>query len=174
MLEIRGNLWDHLGTADVICITTNGFVKRDGNAVMGRGCARQAATRYPQIQTTLGQHNRSQGWREPTFLMADQGTAIWSFPVKPKTLPAGSTSDLIVSHMRNKLNPAYPIPGWAAIASVDIICFSAKRLASHANNFNWSKVIVPRPGCGAGELSWAQIGPRLHQILDDRFCSITF
>jgi len=39
MKELRGNLFHT--PCDVICITTNGFVKRNGEAVMGRGCAVQ-------------------------------------------------------------------------------------------------------------------------------------
>ena len=40
MKEVFGDLWEFDGT---IAITTNGYLKRDGTCVMGRGCARQAA-----------------------------------------------------------------------------------------------------------------------------------
>ena len=43
MKEVFGDLWEFDGT---IAITTNGFLKRDGTCVMGRGCARQAAVRF--------------------------------------------------------------------------------------------------------------------------------
>jgi len=42
--EVDGNLWEI--EADWRVITTNGFVKKDGRAVMGRGVARQALQRY--------------------------------------------------------------------------------------------------------------------------------
>ena len=38
----------------------------------------------------------------------------------------------------------------------------------------WSKVLIPRPGCGYGELNWQDIKPLLESILDDRFISVTF
>lgn len=38
---------------DIIAITTNGFVKRDRTCVMGRGCARQAAVRFPEFPRKL-------------------------------------------------------------------------------------------------------------------------
>ena len=41
MKEIRGDLFTQ--EADTICITTNGFVKANGECVMGRGCAKQLA-----------------------------------------------------------------------------------------------------------------------------------
>jgi len=52
MIEKLGNLWTF--PADVRIITTNGSVRRDGCAVMGRGVARDAATRYPSLPKTLG------------------------------------------------------------------------------------------------------------------------
>ena len=40
MNEVNGNLWD--SNADIIVITTNGAVRKDGAAIMGRGVALQA------------------------------------------------------------------------------------------------------------------------------------
>ena len=53
MIEISGNIWDWLGRA-VIAVTTNGHVTRDGKASLGRGCARQAGERFPDIARRLG------------------------------------------------------------------------------------------------------------------------
>ena len=52
MIEVVGNLWTY--AADFRAITTNGTVKFDGRAVMGRGCAREATQRYPKIARQLG------------------------------------------------------------------------------------------------------------------------
>lgn len=38
--EVVGNMWAI--PADAYCITTNGFVKKNGEAVMGAGCAKEA------------------------------------------------------------------------------------------------------------------------------------
>jgi hypothetical protein len=36
-------------------------------------------------------------------------------------------------------------------------------------------VVLPRPGCGAGELDWTRfVRPALTALLDDRFVAITF
>ena len=67
MLEEKGNLWELDG--DARCITTNGTIKNDGRAVMGRGVALQAATLYPTLSLELGQFLNDYGnvlafWRE--------------------------------------------------------------------------------------------------------------
>lgn len=55
----RGNLWTY--PADWRIITTNGFVKKNGYAVMGRGVAYQATKRYPDIQIRLGEFLNAKG-----------------------------------------------------------------------------------------------------------------
>lgn len=37
-----------------MCITTNGFVKSNGECVMGRGCAKEASTRFKGLAKRLG------------------------------------------------------------------------------------------------------------------------
>jgi hypothetical protein len=53
MIEATGNIWDHLGDA-IICITTNGHLTKKGEAVLGRGCAKQAQERFPDLPARLG------------------------------------------------------------------------------------------------------------------------
>ena len=41
MNEITGNILNYIGKPKtLVCITTNGFVKNNGEAVMGAGCAK--------------------------------------------------------------------------------------------------------------------------------------
>lgn len=47
-----GNLWNLPATHRVI--TTNGIIRNNGAAVMGKGIALQARTRYPGIDSELG------------------------------------------------------------------------------------------------------------------------
>lgn len=79
MRTITGNLWDYFGNAEkyAVCITTNGFVKKDGTAVMGRGCAREACYRIPNLPTTLAAHIKKNG-NVACYLKA----GLISFPVK--------------------------------------------------------------------------------------------
>jgi hypothetical protein len=52
MLEECGDLWKL--TADFRCITTNGALRRNGNAIMGKGIALAARERCHDIEAILG------------------------------------------------------------------------------------------------------------------------
>ncbi len=49
-----GNMWTAYEPADLFLITTNSTIRRDGALVMGRGIARQAKERFPDLDVTLG------------------------------------------------------------------------------------------------------------------------
>ncbi len=53
MQDGRGDLFGVEG-ADAICITTNGFVTREGANIMGAGCAGAAKRRWPRIDHNVG------------------------------------------------------------------------------------------------------------------------
>src|SRR5579859_3690990 len=61
MKEITGNLWMSHATGQLIAITTNGDVNSQGRAVMGRGVAKQAATRYPYFPIEVANHIKQRG-----------------------------------------------------------------------------------------------------------------
>ena len=48
MFEAVGDIWEYSDTS-VIVITTNGSLTCDGRAIFGRGVARQAALRFPDL-----------------------------------------------------------------------------------------------------------------------------
>lgn len=79
MKEITGNLWDHYSDDPkcIIVITTNGYVKKSGECVMGRGCAKEAKEFFPGIAKDLGTLIKQHG-NHVHYL--EQG--IISFPVK--------------------------------------------------------------------------------------------
>lgn len=54
MKTAKGDLWRY--PADWRIITTNGFVKKNGEAVMGRGVAWQAKKRYPDLPCWFGKY----------------------------------------------------------------------------------------------------------------------
>lgn len=144
MKEIQGELWDFY--ADLaryrICITTNGTVKRDGRAVMGRGCAAEAKQKFPGIDGYLGDlitknGNHFDNLPDPYFL--------YVFPVKHN---------------------------WWEVADLDLIRMSAQALSEAAVRqrpgayvgFNF---ILPRPGCGNGHRSWEEVKPLLEDLPDN-------
>lgn len=79
MREARGNLWDFYKQPNaVVCITTNGFVKQNGECVMGRGCAREASIKFPGLAKRLGDMIKTVGNVLHTF----NDERLITFPVK--------------------------------------------------------------------------------------------
>ena len=168
MIEKKGDIWKITGDNDIIVITTNGFVKANGECVMGRGIALAAKKRFGYIPKLLGDYIRKYGNR-PFRL----GNGIVSFPVKPASSVLTASSH-VVSHMKDKFNLGDTVPGWACIADINIIVDSAHKLVAMADKFDWHRVFMPRPGCGAGQLDWSKVKNHLSAILDDRFIICTF
>ena len=168
MKEAVGDLFKLSSDAKVI--TTNGFTKADGKNVMGKGCAKRAASLYPELSLLLGYQLELYGNKVHHFNLSRRYTLV-TFPVKPIT----GTYDRknVVAHMKHQFKVGDEVPGWAMRADLDIIVRSAHELLTLANEMGWKKVLLPRPGCGAGELRWEEVGPLLHEILDDRFTALT-
>lgn len=78
MREIVGNLWDYYREGFILCITTNGSLKKNGEAVMGRGCAAQAKHRFSGLPGLLGERIRRWG----NILGSIGETRLTAFPTK--------------------------------------------------------------------------------------------
>src|SRR3989304_561736 len=142
MLEIEGNLWDL--PADAYVITTNGTVKKNGEAVMGRGVALQAAQRWKSLPRRLGALIKDQGNRVSEIHMHREDESpyyIVFFPVKHN---------------------------WWEKADKKLIEKSTEQLVKLAAQKGWEVVALVRPGCGNGQLKWEDIRPLLADRLDDR------
>lgn len=111
MREATGNLWEI--PADVRLITTNGSVRLDGLCVMGRGCAQQAAHRFPRLPYQLGQKIRAHGNRIYSF----PEYQLMTFPVKHHWYDVASkplikeSADALVEVIDPSLQYLLPRPG---------------------------------------------------------------
>lgn len=130
---------------DARCITTNGTIKRDGRAVMGKGCAREALLRFRRLDRALARHIERHGNVVGVIQQDDRHPPLVAFPVKH---------------------------AWHEPADLALIEASASQLVSLAIGRGWMRVVLPRPGCGNGGLDWKDVRPRL-AILDDRFLIVT-
>jgi hypothetical protein len=160
MQEGRGDLFECIGKVDFIGITTNGTVKSNGSAVMGRGCALQAKTRWRGLDEYLGSLLRQHGnmpcylgvvdrfkvWRKGDVRRAPDETGLISFPVKHR---------------------------WDQRADIELIKKSADLVKLLVSLWPQCQVVVPRPGCGNGGLNWADVKPQLEPLLDNRFTIIS-
>lgn len=61
MKELTGNIWSFHESGEWIGVTTNGIVKSDGCAVMGKGIALEAAKRFPKLPIQLAFKLRKSG-----------------------------------------------------------------------------------------------------------------
>lgn len=135
MIEVVGDMWTY---PDIVqfCITTNGHVKTDGRAVMGRGVARQAKDRIPGIDKVLGTKIKLNGnIFQPIYIHP----FILSFPVKHH---------------------------WREVADLNLIARSTLDLKEWANNRPQATIILPRPGCGNGQLDW-EVVKKIVSVLPD-------
>jgi hypothetical protein len=192
MIERTDDLWLIYDTEPwaICCVTTNGFV-RNGKAVMGRGVARQAAQRWPDLPARLGQQlGRDESEPGPFGSAAPPyygnhvqfiGYRLVSFPVKP----CWGTSDgrNVVSHAQGDYPPHTRVPGYLMRADPGLIARSLGELAWMYHNLGWDQplrdrqgeithpfgggVYLPCPGCGAGELDWETLVKPLCQHYGD-------
>ena len=154
MREIKGNLWNGINRADAVIITTNGFVRKDGRATMGAGVARQALQRFPKIDLELGKLIKENG-SIVQIIREVNDTHLVSFPVKPMIAESSKILDRLKDkniHLKGLL--ADKIPGWAARAEIDLIEQSCIDLVRLTDRMKWKRVVLPRPGCGNGELNY--------------------
>lgn len=169
MREERGNLLHMDG--DALVITTNGFVKNNGEAVMGRGIAKQVADALTYIPGALGALNRING-NHVHQLARHNDMFILSAPVKPAYVINDGTN--VVEHAAYQFRIGDRVPGFWAKAVPELIVQSCRELANLAAARCWETILCPRFGCGAGELNWEDVKPMIENILDDRFICVTY
>jgi len=137
MIEKKGNIW--YAKATIICITTNGDVKKNGELVMGRGIAHQATTRYPGLAKLFGDEVKMYGNTYCPTPYLDEGRLLALFPVKHH---------------------------WMDPADLNLIRTSTEQLFAQAIAFPHAIFVLPRPGCGNGRLKWEDVKP-IVEILPD-------
>lgn len=129
MKHVRGDIWPYYGEMNhIVCLTTNGFVKKNGQAVMGRGNALQATQKIEGIATLLGSYIRKRG--NVAGLMHtsfDQVDGVFIFPVKHN---------------------------WWEQADLVLIAQSARTLKEYATGACDHVFHLPRPGVGNGRRNW--------------------
>lgn len=131
-----------------VAVTTNGVVKKDGNAVMGKGIALQASKLCPTAPRVLGRLLRRDGNHSYRICeISNEHMAkrycVFSFPTKND---------------------------WRDKSDMDLICRSAHEIMALCDRYSISTCYLPAVGCGCGGLDWKNaVEPLLSEILDDRF-----
>lgn len=175
MILMQRDMWDYWGVADAVCITTNGWVKSNGENVMGAGCAGEAAKRFPGIAYHLGQAIRKNGHRVQiipgTTIPFGTPSALVSFPTKIVSLIPRSFADIgeqVLDRYKTQVKVGSNVPGWMCKSTLGMIRFSVEELRQLADENNWETLVLPLPGVNMGGLSKNSVLP-IVETLDDRF-----
>jgi len=139
-----GNPYNSFNEFDVICVTTNGEVRKDNKAVMGAGCAKFVRDNFEGVDLKLAVYLRQYGNR-----VFNLGKYVY----KGKTF-------ILVSFPTKSL--------WQSNSSLDLIKTSSEQLQELTDKFGFRKVYIPIPGCSNGQLVWSQVKDSLSN-LDERF-----
>jgi hypothetical protein len=135
-----------LSAADAIILTTNGAINKNGEAVMGRGNALYAARCWYGIKKLLGTKLKRKGNRVRLLTRRDKELPYLR-------LPRANGDYLDVSVPWHIV--AFPVKDhWKDDASKDLIRTSCIQLKKLTTKMSWKTVLLPRPGCGNGNLSW--------------------
>lgn len=136
MLETTGNIWDYYDEGYWLVISTNGFVKKNGQCVMGAGIAKQAAKRFPDLPLRLGTAINMAG----NIVLPFVAERILTFPVKHNWW---EVADLDLIEKSAQQLAEY----------TDLWCGKDSRIA------------MVRPGCGNGQLEWDEVREAISPIL---------
>jgi hypothetical protein len=140
MREIKDNLWQLHRHGEWIVITTNGTIKRNGEAVMGRGVALQAKEQFPSLSAELGMALNRIGNVPHVFFKYK----LITLPVKHEWM---QQADLKLIEQ-----------------SLGILTHIDRRL--EASKYEPPTVYLPRPGCGNGGLKWEDVRPLCEKLPD--------
>lgn len=132
------------GPSEAIVITTNGVLRKNGDAVCGAGLALAARQVFPDLEKNLGRYLRKYGNRvfhHGVRTMGNRSMVLITFPTK--------------HHFKDSADP-------------ELIRTSARQLKALTDKFHLTKAYMPAVGCGLGKLDYEkQVKPILTDILDD-------
>lgn len=148
-LDGQNNIFElPTGIHEAACITTNGNIKKNGNAVMGAGIAKIADNLFHCSRDLAVQLNRY--GNHTAFLKYAENAhgqfSLFSFPTKHN---------------------------WWDPSDLHLIQQSAKELVRLCNEKRITRCFLPRPGCTNGKLQWTKVKTVLEQELDDRFIVVS-
>jgi len=155
MKEVSGDFWglaEQDGVDAIVC-TLNTVLKKDGTLVMGAGIAQQFAERMAWLPDR---------WGIRTKLMVER--------YHSKTYPFVERDEgRHIVGIHTKLDWKEPSPLW-------LIERSIKQLYIIANSLDWKSILMTKPGCGYGSLSWErQVRPLIKDVLaDERFVVVDY
>jgi hypothetical protein len=139
--EIKDDIWNYHAKGTWICVTTNGFVKKNGEAVMGRGIALQAKIRFPDLPMELGRLIKSEGNRVLYFTKY----RLITLPVKHNWFEN------------------------ADLGLIDVSIRDLATIREDSGYLVQGTIYLPRAGCQNGNLNWKDVKPIYKKYLNSTF-----
>ena len=148
IIHTEKNIFDFpISASEAVCVTTNGMIKRNGDAVMGAGIAKEANERF-HLAGKLAEYLRKYGNRP--FNMGIVKHEVTEVQFKIITFPTKHD--------------------WKNNSDLNLIRDSAINLIKICDKWHITKCYLPPVGCANGKLDWeTQVYPVLAPLLDDRF-----
>ena len=149
MKEVFGEAFDLLRSDayDSLCILTNGFVKANGEGVMGRGIAKKVCSYIPHMPRILGNKLQMHGNHVQELMTTSKGNMLIMFPTKDY---------------------------WYNSSDPKIILQSCKELNAFIEEKGLQSVLLPRPGCGNGGLDWEDVKLLIEDVISDKVSIVTY
>ena len=141
-----GDIWEWHDKGHPIVVPVNIGWKKNGENVMGRGIAKEAALRYPKLARSVGDYqcrtytNGSPGYQT-------EHSSYWWRDV--------DSDSPIICLATKPLNIAQPWMSWKANSDLKTIHTSVKEFATQQSVY--PNTVFPLLGCGNGGLSPAKV-----------------
>lgn len=139
MREVVQDLWKAHDDGHWVCVTTNAVITKYNECVMGGGCAKEAAERFPELPKLLAAKIKENGNR--VYLFLEQ--RIITFPTKENWWELSSPT--LIEYSLNDL----------------------KRKMEILPSLVGEDVYLPRPGVGLGGLRWENVKPLVLKYFSD-------
>jgi hypothetical protein len=162
MQYATGNIWDYYDRGFWAVIPTNHGWNSKGYNVMGRGLAKQAADKFPDLPRQYGASNRRDARAQAlmVFIIADMRLIM--FPTKALNLAA--------PHLSWKADSTLPmieacsryLREWIILRTTD------SSLRAIGGEHVDAPVAIPLVGCGEGRLNRTDVLPILERYFGDR------
>jgi len=153
MKELCGDIFValHKQHFDAIVCTINCQVKKNGELVMGAGVAKAFAQQHPWLPLEWGKrvskHKDNNYIHMPFITLRHQRPHFIALPTKID---------------------------WQCKSDISLVAANVRQLSLMIDVLGLNSVLLPRPGCANGGLSWAKmVKPICLEHLDERFTIIS-
>lgn len=145
---ITGDLWDELGKAALILVSTNAMVNRDGKLVMGRGAAKEAADRFPGLAAAFGAE------------LAERNLVGNVYGLLYNPVPLEGADLILIGAFQVKYH-------WRDMADLELIGYSTAQLRRLALLHPEKRIAMNFPGISNGRLQRWQVEPIISALPDN-------